>query len=151
MSTTKRCRCGNNSGMKRSNGKPLEVHWSSEQQAWLCGPCFFGPWEPEPPAVEISPTETDVVDHLRHVNQRLHRLLREQKAKHERDMTTATLQAHRPWLQPWEQAQLTEAIDAALDGRNVLDYLPPSLLLRLPAALPQPMPTPLSYAYARTA
>lgn len=86
--------------------------------------------------IAIAPDETSVIDELnetierlRKVNRKLHKEHRRKIKQMELDLEIAVLQAQRPYLRPWEQRQITEAIDALHEGNKYPECAPITRLL----------------------
>jgi hypothetical protein len=85
----------------------------------------------------IAPDETSVIDELnetierlREVNRKMHEEHRRKIKQLELDLEIAVLQAQRPYLKPWEQRQITEAIDALHEGNKYPECAPITRLLQ---------------------
>jgi hypothetical protein len=84
----------------------------------------------------VAPDDTSVIDELnetierlRDVNRKLHKEHRRKIKQLELELEIAVLQAQRPYLKPWEQRQITEAIDALHEGNKYPDCAPITRLL----------------------
>lgn len=67
----------------------------------------------------------ETIDHLRRINERLHRRIRRERI----DAECALLQARRGEYAPWEQHRVTEAIDALQSGDHFPECAPMSLVI----------------------
>lgn len=87
--------------------------------------------------IAIAPNEraeldqlNETIERLREVNRKMHEEHRKKIKKLELDLEIAVLQAQRPYLRPWEQRQITEAIDALHEGNRFPDCAPITRLLQ---------------------
>ena len=87
--------------------------------------------------IAVAPDDTSVIDELnetierlRDVNRKLHKEHRRKIKQMELDLEIAVLQAQRPYLKPWEQRQITEAIDALHEGNRYPDCAPLTRLIQ---------------------
>ena len=87
--------------------------------------------------IAVAPDYTSVIDELnetierlRDVNRKLHKEHRRKIKQMELDLEIAVLQAQRPYLKPWEQRQITEAIDALHEGNRYPDCAPLTRLIQ---------------------
>lgn len=86
--------------------------------------------------IAIAPNEraeldqlNETIERLREVNRKMHEEHRKKIKQLELDLEIAVLQAQRPYLRPWEQRQITEAIDALYEGNRFPDCAPITRLL----------------------
>ena len=84
----------------------------------------------------IAPDNASVIDELnetierlREVNRKMHEEHRRKIKQMELDLEIAVLQAQRPYLAPWEQRQITEAIDALHEGNKYPECAPITRLI----------------------
>lgn len=87
--------------------------------------------------IAIAPDErteldqlNETIERLREVNRKLHKEHRRKIKQMELDLEIAVLQAQRPYLKPWEQRQITEAIDALHEGKKYPECAPITRLLQ---------------------
>ena len=87
--------------------------------------------------IAVAPDDTSVIDglnetieRLREVNRKMHEEHRRKIKQMELDLEIAVLQAQRPYLKPWEQRQITEAIDALHEGNKYPQCAPITRLLQ---------------------
>ena len=87
--------------------------------------------------IAVAPDDTSVIDELnetierlREVNRKMHEEHRRKIKQLELELEIAVLQAQRPYLKPWEQRQITEAIDALHEGNKYPECAPITRLLR---------------------
>ncbi len=87
--------------------------------------------------IAVAPDDTSVIDglnetieRLREVNRKMHEEHRRKIKQMELDLEIAVLQAQRPYLKPWEQRQITEAIDALHEGNKYPECAPITRLLQ---------------------
>jgi hypothetical protein len=71
-----------------------------------------------------------LVDRLREINRNLHERHRRRVQELMLEIEVASLQAQRPYLKPWEQRQITEAIDALHEGNRFPDCAPITRLMQ---------------------
>jgi len=86
--------------------------------------------------IAIAPDDATIIDELnetierlREVNRKLHKEHRKKIKQMELDLEIAVLQAQRPYLKPWEQRQITEAIDALCEGNKYPECAPITRLI----------------------
>jgi hypothetical protein len=70
-----------------------------------------------------------LVDRLREINRNLHERHRRRVQELMLEIEVASLQAQRPYLKPWEQRQITEAIDALHEGNKYPECAPITRLI----------------------
>ena len=71
-----------------------------------------------------------LVDRLREINRNLHERHKRRVQELMLEIEVASLQAQRPYLKPWEQRQITEAIDALHEGNRYPDCAPITRLMQ---------------------
>jgi hypothetical protein len=71
-----------------------------------------------------------LVDRLREINRNLHERHKRRVQELMLEIEVASLQAQRPYLKPWEQRQITEAIDALHEGNRYPDCAPLTRLMQ---------------------
>jgi len=71
-----------------------------------------------------------LVDRLREINRNLHERHKRRVQELMLEIEVASLQAQRPYLKPWEQRQITEAIDALHEGNRFPDCAPITRLMQ---------------------
>ena len=72
----------------------------------------------------------ETIERLREVNRKMHEEHRRKIKQLELDLEIEVLQAQRPYLKPWEQRQITEAIDALHEGNKYPDCAPITRLIQ---------------------
>ena len=84
----------------------------------------------------VAPDDTSVINELNETIERLSEVNRKMHEEHrwkikqlELDLEIAVLQAQRPYLKPWEQRQITEAIDALHEGNKYPECAPITRLM----------------------
>jgi len=67
---------------------------------------------------------------MREINRNLHERHKRRVQELMLEIEVASLQAQRPYLKPWEQRQITEAIDALHEGNRYPDCAPITRLMQ---------------------